>query len=263
MMMRIFFTSWMMTLTSSLSERSYACRGHKVTSKLQFRPLAAEVAVVYRVAELPQQHHRCKIKTLNKGDANSDVTVYYQSGLRNLREHTLMELLVMHMEEPCFDFLRTKETLGTEFVEGKIEEFLACFGEKMASLSEEAFRTQVTALVKVKECEDSHLGEEVERHWFEVFTQQYLFQRLHKEIEALKLITREELVVGFGEKEGDPAEAAGGCGPQADAPSTYGEVSQLTFLPVSSPQTDATAMITDIRAFTSALPLHPYHKILH
>lgn len=72
-----------------------------------------------------------------------------QSGPKTLREHTLMELLVvstekdlflclpcmrllfwraslvappclkefmwffqMHMEEPCFDFLRTKETLG-------------------------------------------------------------------------------------------------------------------------------------------------------
>ena len=71
---------------------------------------------------------------------------------------------------------------STDFVEGKIEEFLAGFGEKMASLSEEAFKTQVTALVKLKECEDSHLGEEVDRHWFEVFTQQYVFHRLHKEV---------------------------------------------------------------------------------
>ena len=71
---------------------------------------------------------------------------------------------------------------STDFVEGKIEEFLVCFGEKMASLSEEAFKTQVTALVKLKECEDSHLGEEVDRHWFEVFTQQYVFHRLHKEV---------------------------------------------------------------------------------
>ncbi|KAJ3599725.1 hypothetical protein NHX12_033681 [Muraenolepis orangiensis] len=280
-----------------------------ITNKLQFQPLAAEVPVLFRVLEVPQKHHLCKIKSLNKGDANSEVTVYYQSGLKNLREHTLMELLVMHMEEPCFDFLRTKETLGyqvypscrntsgvlgfsvtvetqatkysTDFVEGKIEEFLACFGQKMASLSEEAFRTQVTALVKVKECEDSHLGEEVDRNWFEVYTQQYVFQRLHKEIEALKLITKEELVswftehrrddsrklsvhvVGFGETEGDPAELAGVCPPQADAPSTYGEVSQLTFLPASPPLKDTAVMITDIRAFTSALPLHPYHKVLH
>lgn len=155
-------------------------------SKLQFSKLTAEVPVMFRVVELPQKHHICKVKSLNKGDANSEVTVYYQvythnvharlqviksflslkvhffthtnsfpfsfclrfiqSGPKALREHTLMELLVvsiticcfsvsthslfdavipplltelfwgggvqMHMEEPCFDFLRTKETLG-------------------------------------------------------------------------------------------------------------------------------------------------------
>uniref|UniRef100_A0A4W6D3S1 Nardilysin b (N-arginine dibasic convertase) n=1 Tax=Lates calcarifer TaxID=8187 RepID=A0A4W6D3S1_LATCA len=193
--------------------------------KLQFQPLSAEVPVLFRVVELPQKNHLCKVKSLNKGDANSEVTVYYQSGLKNLREHALMELMVMHMEEPCFDFLRTKETLGyqvyptcrntsgvlgfsvtvetqatkfsTEFVETKIEEFLVSFGERLSGLSEEAFRTQVTALIKLKECEDAHLGEEVDRNWFEVVTQQYVFDRLSKEIEALKLFTQDELVSWF------------------------------------------------------------------
>uniref|UniRef100_A0A8C6UNY0 Nardilysin a (N-arginine dibasic convertase) n=1 Tax=Neogobius melanostomus TaxID=47308 RepID=A0A8C6UNY0_9GOBI len=198
-----------------------------VTDKLQFSKLPAEVPVMFRVVELPQTHHICKVKTLNKGDANSEVTVYYQSGPKLLREHTLMELLVMHMEEPCFDFLRTKETLGyhvyptcrntsgvlgfsvtvetqatkfnSEFVELKIEEFLASFGEKLEALTEEAFSTQVTALVKLKECEDTHLGEEVDRNWAEVLTQQYVFDRLHREIAALKQITKEELVSWFQE----------------------------------------------------------------
>uniref|UniRef100_A0A8C9XDQ8 Nardilysin convertase n=1 Tax=Sander lucioperca TaxID=283035 RepID=A0A8C9XDQ8_SANLU len=276
--------------------------------KLQFQPLSAEVPVLFRVVELPHKHHLCKVKSLNKGDANSEVTVYYQSGLKNLREHALMELMVMHMEEPCFDFLRTKETLGyqvyptcrntsgvlgfsvtvetqatkfsTEFVEAKIEEFLASFGERLSGLSEDAFRTQVTALIKLKECEDAHLGEEVDRNWFEVVTQQYVFKRLNKEIEALKLFSQAELVswflehrntnsrklsvhvVGFGVEENDPPEPSAGCGPESpDNPpsSSYGEVSELTFLPSASQ--DAT-LITDIRAFTSSLPLHPYHKIL-
>uniref|UniRef100_A0A673C557 Nardilysin-like n=1 Tax=Sphaeramia orbicularis TaxID=375764 RepID=A0A673C557_9TELE len=161
--------------------------------KLQFQPLTAEVPVLFRVVELPQKPHLCKVKSLNKGDANSEVTVYYQ----------------MHMEEPCFDFLRTKETLGyqvyptcrntsgvlgfsvtvetqatkfsSEFVEAKIEEFLVSFGERLSGLSEDAFKTQVTALIKLKECEDAHLGEEVDRNWFEVVTQQYVFDRLNKE----------------------------------------------------------------------------------
>lgn len=56
------------------------------------------------------------------------------------------------------------------------------FGEKMTNLSDEAFQAQVTALIKLKECEDTHLGEEVDRNWFEVVTQQYLFDRLSKEV---------------------------------------------------------------------------------
>ena len=33
---------------------------------------------MFRVVELPQKHHLCKVKSLHKGDANSEVTVYYQ-----------------------------------------------------------------------------------------------------------------------------------------------------------------------------------------
>uniref|UniRef100_A0A7N6FI15 Nardilysin a (N-arginine dibasic convertase) n=1 Tax=Anabas testudineus TaxID=64144 RepID=A0A7N6FI15_ANATE len=258
--------------------------------KLQFQPLSAEVPVLFRVVELPQKHHLCKVKSLNKGDANSEVTVYYQSGLKNLREHALMELMVMHMEEPCFDFLRTKETLGyqvyptcrntsgvlgfsvtvetqatkfsTEFVEEKIEEFLVSFGERLSALSEEAFMTQVTALIKLKECEDAHLGEEVDRNWFEVVTQQYVFDRLNKEIEALKLFTREELVSWFLEHRNSRKLSIHVVGFGVEESDSPDQISELTFLTASSPSLQDATFITDIRAFTSSLPLHPFHKIL-
>ncbi|KAJ8277501.1 hypothetical protein GJAV_G00075860 [Gymnothorax javanicus] len=277
-----------------------------VIDKLQFRCLSEEVPVLFRVVELPEKHHLCKVKSLSKGDANSEVTVYYQSGLKNIREHTMMELLVMHMEEPCFDFLRTKETLGyqvyptyrntsgvlgfsitvetqatkfsTDLVEKKMEEFLVSFGQKMAALSDRAFKTQLKALVRLKECEDTHLGEEVDRNWSEVITQQYVFDRLSKEIEALRLITKSELVswfmehrgagsrklsvhvAGFGKEEtAMPGEEQGSGGSGKSC--TYGEVSTLTFLP-TSPMLAEVTVITDIRAFTSTLTLYPYHKIL-
>ncbi|XP_056151210.1 nardilysin [Lampris incognitus] len=283
-----------------------------VTDKLQFSKLPTEVPVLFRVVELPLKHHLCKVKSLNKGDANSEVTVYCQSGPKNLREYALMELLVMHMEEPCFDFLRTKETLGyhvyptcrntsgilgfsvtvetqatkfnTETVELKIEEFLASFGEKLDALTEDAFNTQVTALVKLKECEDTHLGEEVDRNWAEVVTQQYVFERLNREIEALKQMTKAELVswfqihrgeesrklsvhvVGFGVEENDDESGRKKTEEQEVeeeelCSSAYGEVSKLTFLPASPKMANATA-IMDIPAFTQSLPLFPYHKIL-
>lgn len=46
----------------------------------------------------------------------------------------------------------------------------------------------MTALVKLKECEDAHLGEEVDRNWFEVVTQQYVFDRLNKEVRRANVI---------------------------------------------------------------------------
>lgn len=105
--------------------------------------------MLFQVVELPHKQHLCKIKSLNKGDANSEVTVYYQvgnpsdglicvvtssifsmklsllpvethsssaslldvlkcwrcapqSGLKNLREHALMELMVVSVETHSF-----------------------------------------------------------------------------------------------------------------------------------------------------------------
>lgn len=47
---------------------------------------------------------------------------------------------------------------------------------------------QVTALVKLKECEDTHLGEEVDRNWAEVVTQQYVFDRLNREVRTTRCL---------------------------------------------------------------------------
>ncbi|KAM4022595.1 nardilysin [Anomaloglossus baeobatrachus] len=275
-----------------------------VRSKLQSLPLKTKVPVQFQVVELPTLHHLCKLKSLNKGDSNSEVTVYYQSGARNLHDYTLMELLVMHMEEPCFDFLRTKQTLGyhvyptcrntsgilgfsvtvetqankfnSEVVDKKIEEFLVCFGEKIENLTDEAFNTQVNALIKLKECEDTHLGEEVDRNWAEVLTQQYLFDRLEHEINVLKTFSKEEMikwfqahrdcerkvlsvhVVGYGEKEPD---AVASQTPAGEPESSYGNINDLIFLPASPLMAD-TVQINDIRSFTSTLQLLPYHKII-
>ncbi|KGL77582.1 Nardilysin, partial [Tinamus guttatus] len=274
-----------------------------VVAKLKFVPLAHSFPVQFRVVDLPNAHLLCKVKTLNKNDANSEVTVYYQAGARSIRECVLMELLVTHMEEPCFNFLRTKETLGyhvypacrnnsgiigfsitvttqatknnSEFVDKKIEEFLLHFEEKMKLLTEDTFRAQVSALINIKECEDCFLGEEVDRNWNEVMSQQYLFDRLACEIEALKSFTKADLVewlqtlrgnyrkilsihvVGYGEQEQDSEFAA-----VLDVQRTLlGELPQLTFLPPSSHMKN-TAFIRHISDFTLTLNLLPYHKIL-
>uniref|UniRef100_A0AAY4BLX1 Nardilysin n=1 Tax=Denticeps clupeoides TaxID=299321 RepID=A0AAY4BLX1_9TELE len=169
--------------------------------KLQFKPLTAEAPVHFRVVELPQKQHLCKVRSLNKDDPNSDVTVYYQ----------------------------------------------------------------VSALIKLKECEDPHLGEEVDRNWFEVVTQQYVFDRIQKEIEALKTMKKENLLSWFM----DHRQANRRLSVHVSIvfrnlepnTSAYGEVTELTFMPASPLLAEATK-ITDIHAFTSSLSLFPYHKIL-
>uniref|UniRef100_F7IIA1 Nardilysin convertase n=1 Tax=Callithrix jacchus TaxID=9483 RepID=F7IIA1_CALJA len=271
-----------------------------VTSTVSVR-CSQEMPVQFQVVELPRGHHLCKVKALNKGDANSEVTVYYQVSW-GWADGQYVELQ-MHMEEPCFDFLRTKQTLGyhvyptcrntsgilgfsvtvgtqatkynSEVVDKKIEEFLSSFEEKIENLTEDAFNTQVTALIKLKECEDTHLGEEVDRNWNEVVTQQYLFDRLAHEIEALKSFSKSDLVnwfkahrgpgnkmlsvhvVGYGKYELEEDGTHSG----EDSNSSC-EVMELTYLPTSPLLADCIIPITDIRAFTSTLNLLPYHKIV-
>uniref|UniRef100_A0A8C1P962 Nardilysin a (N-arginine dibasic convertase) n=1 Tax=Cyprinus carpio TaxID=7962 RepID=A0A8C1P962_CYPCA len=260
--------------------------------KLQFKKLSVEVPVLFRVVELPQKHHLCKVKSLNKGDANSEVTVYYQVKLFCVFLHgwhyinrffffffffyscfIIVAAVLYHVYPTCrntsgvLGFSVTVETQATKFntelVETKIEEFLVSFGEKMNSLSDEAFKTQVTALVKLKGCEDTHLGEEVDRNWTEVVTQQFVFDRLSREIDALKLMTKAELVNWFmGHRgEGNRKLSVHVRLPEGSKMSLYGEVSKLTFLPASTLLASVTT-ITDIQAFTSTLNLYPYHKIL-
>ncbi|KAF7247013.1 Nardilysin [Varanus komodoensis] len=222
---------------------NYLIKTDTLAKKLDFSPLIHPCPIQFRVTELPNTHILCKVKSLHKGDPNSEVTVYHQTGAKTLRDYSLTELLVMHMEEPCFDFLRTKNTLGTEFVDKKIEEFFLYFENKLRNLSEEEFTAQVSALIKLKQTNDSHLGEEVERNWNEVITQQYLFDRLARE------------VVGYGKQEGDLEV------PQTSTAqdSLFAKIPELTFLS-SSVLNFPTIM--DIQAFTSTLNILPYHKIL-
>ncbi|XP_013890122.1 nardilysin [Austrofundulus limnaeus] len=98
------------------------------------------------------------------------------------------------------------------------------------------------------------------------------------QIEALKVFTQEDLiswfwqirhdnrklsvhVVGFGVEENDPSDQ-GAVSPGDSAPLAYGQVSHLTFLPTWTPALREATPITDIRAFSSSLPLHPSHQIL-
>lgn len=125
------------------------------------------------------------------------------------------------MEEPLFNRLRTQEQLGydvscilrdingilgysitvhtqadkytTEHVDQRIEEFLKSFNKILEEFSEEELDDVKEALRKLKQCTDIDLEEEVNRNWIEITRWQYMFDRLEREVLAIKNIKINEL----------------------------------------------------------------------
>merc|ERR1719348_2401002 len=123
------------------------------------------------------------------------------------------------MEEPVFDTLRTQEQLGyqvsiqlrnthgvlgisvtvntqaTKFTPEHVDERIEAFFENFIAneLTEEKVAEAVATLVKQKLRADVTLEEEVSRNWGEVTSNEFLFNRSEKEVEALGKVTLEEV----------------------------------------------------------------------
>ncbi|CAN7991917.1 unnamed protein product [Ixodes hexagonus] len=191
-----------------------------VVDKLGCKPLPTCMIPEARVMQIPCGNYYCRVASFNLEDRNSVIVNYYQLGPGDVSQHALVELMINFMEEPCFDTLRTKSQLGYDvscsnrntngiagftvsvscsaqkftctYVDQQIEAFLVMFAKKMSELTQEEFTTQVTSLVKQKSCSDLYLQEESDRHWQEIASFDYLFDRLRREIEFLKGLSLEE-----------------------------------------------------------------------
>ncbi|XP_013167794.1 PREDICTED: nardilysin-like isoform X2 [Papilio xuthus] len=169
-----------------------------------------------RVHQLPLGERKLRVLSLNPASTNSIVTNYYQAEVTTPKDTAILELLMMLMEEPVFDALRTKEQLGysvfsmmrytfgvlgfsvtvntqvdkfsVQHVDGRVEAFLRKFSRDMRRLSERALAATRTALVQLKHTIDYELKEEVERNWREIVSMEYKFQRLFSEADAIEKI---------------------------------------------------------------------------
>ncbi|ELU04683.1 hypothetical protein CAPTEDRAFT_222953 [Capitella teleta] len=172
------------------------------------------------VTEIPVGEAVLRVDGFNPQDENSIIVNYYQHGPANLHQYSLHNLLMMNMEEPCFDILRTREQLGYEVyntvrntsgilaymivvkgqakkhtlnsLDEKIENFLVEFSEMIEKMTQEDFEIQVSSLITLKQCEDTHMKEQVDRNWGEVHGQTYSFNVLEREVVELKSVTLEE-----------------------------------------------------------------------
>lgn len=131
------------------------------------------------------------------------------------------------MEEPIFDVLRTKEQLGydvrcdmsdffgvlgfsvtvhyqadkfePQYINQRIEAFLTDFKQILLKLSPADYADFQDSLIRIKQCPDVDLSQEVSRNWSEITSGEYIFDRLYKEVEFIKNTTLDVIIKWFDE----------------------------------------------------------------
>lgn len=184
---------------------------------LDYLPLTNKDYSMFQVLEVPNGEKCCRIESFNKNDSNSIITNYYQAGHFNLKDSVTLELLMMIVEEPLFDILRTKEQLGynvfcnlrdtfgilgytitvnaqatkstTNFVDERIESFIkSMFTKTLKKMNDKKLNQTKRDLIKMKQIADVVLSEEVTRNWTEIVSDDYMFDRLKQEISVIETL---------------------------------------------------------------------------
>lgn len=184
-----------------------------------------------RTTKIPTGSSYLRCSTFHPTDVNTAITNIYQIGPISFRTHILIDLLMLVAQEPLFDKLRNKEQLAydvscdlrdnygilsysisvnsqenkhsVEHVDERIENFREEMLSTIADISDDDFNAFKATLAKIKLQEDNKLSEEVTRHWSEITTDEYEFDRAHKEVECLATITKTELLEFYRTHYGD------------------------------------------------------------
>uniref|UniRef100_A0A2P2I0K1 Nardilysin-like n=1 Tax=Hirondellea gigas TaxID=1518452 RepID=A0A2P2I0K1_9CRUS len=166
-----------------------------------------------------------RVGTTNLADGNSAISNYYQGEPGTLRSQLLLDFLSSAIEEQCFDTLRTQEQLSysvysqanesngvcgfsihitpqaekfsVHHTDTRIEAFLSCFLKRLSEMTADSFETLKETVLKMKKIDDLALDEEIYRNWGEILRREFLFDRLHRQIELLDGITKAELIAFY------------------------------------------------------------------
>lgn len=190
-------------------------------NELAYSELPKQLLPKYHVVRLEKGERCCRTKNLCKSDPNSVITNYYQSDHLTIKNSAMLDIIMMIIEEPLFDTLRTKEQLGyhvycssrdtfgvlgfsisvfsqvtkatTKFIDARIEAFIKHVHVLMMFFNEQSFQLVKENLIKTKQCNDIHLKEEVDRNWGEILNNEYVFDRIKQEIKAIEQVTCDEV----------------------------------------------------------------------
>ncbi|KAL3863624.1 hypothetical protein ACJMK2_005374 [Sinanodonta woodiana] len=254
---------------------------------------------------LPSQHRRVREVQLPNGcyylyqktnsvHKSSSIDVYYQCGMQETQSNTLLELFLQIISEPCFSILRTKEQLGyivfsglrrssgvqglrvivqsdytPDYVEGRVEAFLASMNDYIGKLTEEEFQKHVAALATKRLEKPKKMTVQNDRYWAEIISQQYNFDRDNIEVAFLKTISKEDLHKFYKDKIAHDAPGRHKLsihvlstvespnGPKV-TPEPNEDGQSLDLLPV--PQLPKPVIVEDITLFKRELGLYPLAK---
>ncbi|XP_056633066.1 nardilysin [Diorhabda sublineata] len=189
---------------------------------LEIEELPKEHYPSFVIAQIPLGQKCLLVESFNKNDTNSITSNYYQVGPYNIRDSVIIDIMMMIIEEPLFDVLRTKEQLGyhvyctsrdtygilgfsltvnsqavkftTHHLDQRIEAFLKHSQKILEETSPKDFEEIKEDLIKTKELADTHLKEEVDRNWSEITNDYFMFDRIKREIEEIKVTKYQEII---------------------------------------------------------------------
>jgi len=179
-----------------------------------------------RVAELPMGSDGVIYRQVgpNKDDSNSSIEVHFQTTFSSIRSDVILELFGEVLNKPCFHQLRTVEQLGYLVFSGiqhiessqgvriivqstvaapnkldeRIELFLKRFREDdLENLTEADLRVYIDSLITLKLEKDKRLTQQTNRWWSEIEDRRYQYDRPEREVEALRTVTKVDLLELF------------------------------------------------------------------
>eukprot|EP00898_Chlorokybus_atmophyticus_P006740 jgi/Chlat1/7067/Chrsp57S06767 len=177
-----------------------------------------------RIVKLPEGANYCLQEAApNAEDLNSALELYFQVGRDQPRLNVLAQLFVQVARQAAFHQLRSVEQLGyivylngrvdygirgvhfvlqstahdAAYLDQRVESFLVTFGQTLASMTDDAFKEHVEALAASKLEKFKNLGEEAQRHWGEIETGTYMFDRVNIEVAELRQLALGDLLQFF------------------------------------------------------------------
>ena len=181
-------------------------------------------SVERRVVDLPTGTCLYRFPEYNDANTNSCLEIILQMGPMTLEDNATLAFLHHLIKEPAFNQLRTEEQLGyivhtsvktsgndikgllfliqsdsfdPIHVESRVEEFIANFRERITSMTQEEFDTNVDSLVSSFLEKNKNLGEESTRYWHVILNQTYHFTRLQEIAEYIKVMTKDRVLAFF------------------------------------------------------------------